>query len=204
MVVISTVALLALVALCIWRKKLRISYELWQLTHDVLGVAIIATALAHVFLVGYYVDEPWERLLWLAMSGAFVVLLVWVRIVRPLQLYRSSWRVEGVVPEQNRRCPVGTLFSNVGCVATCRRSARGGRRWGFAGHEYRAFRYASASRRSFNPAGVLECPAQPVSGATPAIQSLFQPSTEASYASPAHERRPQGLIKLRMERAKRR
>jgi predicted ferric reductase len=58
MVVISTVTLLALMALCVWRKKLRISYELWQLTHDILGVAIIATALAHVFLVGYYVYEP--------------------------------------------------------------------------------------------------------------------------------------------------
>jgi predicted ferric reductase len=110
MVVISTVALLALVALCIWRKKLRISYELWQLTHDVLGVALTATALARVFLVGYYVDEPWERVLWLVMSGVFVVLLVWVRIVRPLQLYRSSWRVKGVVPEQNCRCPRGYAF----------------------------------------------------------------------------------------------
>jgi predicted ferric reductase len=110
MVVISTVTLLALMALCVWRKKLRISYELWQLTHDVLGVAIIATALAHVFLVGYYVDEPWERVLWLAMSGAFVVLRVRVRIVRPLQLYRSPWRVEGVLPEQNRCCPRGYAF----------------------------------------------------------------------------------------------
>jgi predicted ferric reductase len=100
MAVASTVALLLLVALSVWRKKLRTSYETWQLTHGVLGVVIIATALAHVFLVGYYVDEPWERALWLAMSAGFVLLLVWVRVVRPLQRYRSAWRVDEVIPER--------------------------------------------------------------------------------------------------------
>lgn len=100
MAVTSTVALLLLVALSVWRKKLRISYETWQLTHGVLGVVIIATALAHVFLVGYYVNEPWEKALWIAMSAAFVFLLVWVRVVRPLQRYRSAWRVEEVISER--------------------------------------------------------------------------------------------------------
>lgn len=76
MAVTSTVALLVLVALSVWRRKLRVSYELWQLTHGLLGVLIVATALTHVFLVGYYVDEPWERTLWLVMSAGFVLLLV--------------------------------------------------------------------------------------------------------------------------------
>ncbi len=100
MAVTSTVALLVLVALSVWRKRLRVSYELWQLTHGLLGVVIVATALAHVFLVGYYVDEPWERALWLAMSAGFVLLLVWVRVVRPLQRRRESWRVEEVIAER--------------------------------------------------------------------------------------------------------
>jgi predicted ferric reductase len=100
MAVTSTVALLLLVTLSVWRKKLRISYETWQLTHGVLGVVIIATALAHVFLVGYYVNEPWEKALWIAMSAAFVFLLLWVRVIRPLQRYRSAWRVEEVISER--------------------------------------------------------------------------------------------------------
>ena len=100
MAVTSTVALLVLVALSVWRKKLRMSYELWQLAHGLLGVLIIVTALTHVFLVGYYVDEPWERALWLAMSAGFVLLLVWVRVVRPLQRRRNPWRVEEVIAER--------------------------------------------------------------------------------------------------------
>lgn len=106
MAVTSTVALLVLVALSVWRKKLRISYEMWQLTHGALGVVIIATALAHVFLVGYYVDEPWEKALWLAMSAGFVFLLIWVRVARPLQRYRSPWRVEEIISERGETSTV--------------------------------------------------------------------------------------------------
>ena len=98
--VISTLALLALVALSVWRKRLRIGYELWQLTHGLLAVVVVVAALAHVFLVDYYVNEPWERALWVAMSGAFVWLLVWVRVVRPAQRYRHPWRVEEIIPER--------------------------------------------------------------------------------------------------------
>lgn len=98
--VLSTAALLALVALSVWRKRLRIGYELWQLTHGVLGVVIIAAALAHVFLVNYYVEERWERALWIFMSGGFVLLLIWVRIVKPILRYGDSWRIQEVRPER--------------------------------------------------------------------------------------------------------
>jgi predicted ferric reductase len=102
MAVLSTLALLALVGLSVWRKRLRMGYEAWQIAHGVLGVVIIAAALTHVFLVDYYVDEPWERALWVAMTGAFVLLVAWVRVVRPVQRYRAPWRVEEVVPERGQ------------------------------------------------------------------------------------------------------
>ncbi len=104
MAVLSTVSLLALVALSVWRRRLRMGYELWQLTHGVLAVVIVAAALAHVFLVDYCVNEPWERVLWVAMSGAFVWLLIWVRVVKPLQRYRNPWRIEEIIPERGGTC----------------------------------------------------------------------------------------------------
>lgn len=100
MAVISTVALLVLVTLSIWRKKLRISYELWQLTHTVLAFVVVAAALAHVLLVGYYVNEPLEVALWLWMSVVFVGLILWVRVVRPLVTRSKAWHVEDVIPER--------------------------------------------------------------------------------------------------------
>ena len=100
MAVTSTVALLVMVALSIWRKKLRIRYELWQLTHSVLAFVVMAAALVHVLLVGYYVNEPLEIALWLWMSVVFVGLVLWVRVVRPLELRGKAWRIEEVIPER--------------------------------------------------------------------------------------------------------
>jgi predicted ferric reductase len=36
------------------------------------------------------------------MSGAFVALLVWVRIGKPLTLRRRPWRIEGITPERGQ------------------------------------------------------------------------------------------------------
>jgi predicted ferric reductase len=100
MAVLSTLALILLIALSIWRKRLRMGYETWQLTHGVLAVIVVAAALTHVLLVDYYVNEPWERVLWIAMSGAFVALLVWVRVLVPVRRIRRPWRVDEVIPER--------------------------------------------------------------------------------------------------------
>jgi predicted ferric reductase len=106
MAVTSTVALLVLVALSVWRKKLRIGYELWQLTHGVLAFVVIAAALTHVLLVGYYVNEPLEIALWLWMAIVFVGLVLWVRVVRPLELRTKAWRIEDVIPERGNICTI--------------------------------------------------------------------------------------------------
>ena len=100
MAAISTVALLVLVALSVWRKKLRIGYELWQLTHTVLAFVTVAAALTHVLLVGYYVNEPLEVALWLWLSVVFVGLILWVRVVRPLEIRSKAWHIEDVIPER--------------------------------------------------------------------------------------------------------
>jgi predicted ferric reductase len=106
MAVTSTVALLLMVALSVWREKLRVSYELWQLTHGVLAFMVIVAALTHVLLVGYYVNEPLEIVLWLWMSAVFVGLILWVRVVRPLELRSKAWRIEEVIPERGNICTI--------------------------------------------------------------------------------------------------
>jgi predicted ferric reductase len=104
MAVTSTVALLIMVALSVWRKKLRIGYELWQLTHGVLAFVVIAAALTHVLLVGYYVNEPLEIALWLWMAVVLVGLILWVRVVKPLELRSTAWRIEELIPERGNIC----------------------------------------------------------------------------------------------------
>jgi predicted ferric reductase len=99
---LSTVGLIVLIATSVWRTKLRLRYEEWQFLHEVLAVVVVVAALAHVYLIGYYVDQPWKRFFWLAYSFFLVGLLGWVRIVKPFGLLRRPWRVERVTPEHGR------------------------------------------------------------------------------------------------------
>ncbi|MFI2230033.1 ferredoxin reductase family protein [Nocardia testacea] len=92
--VASTVLLLIVVATSVWRRRLRIRYEVWQLAHGVLSVAVVALALAHMLLVGYYLDAAWKAWLWTVMTLALVGLLMWVRVVAPIRRLRRPWRVE--------------------------------------------------------------------------------------------------------------
>jgi predicted ferric reductase len=97
---LSVGALIVLVATSLWRRQLRIPYEWWRVVHGLLAIAIVVTALLHIERVGYYVDGPWKRGLWIAMSAVFVALLVDVRLVRPARLLRRPWRVVSVTPER--------------------------------------------------------------------------------------------------------
>ncbi len=99
---IAAGALVVLVATSVWRRRVRLSYEVWQVLHTVLAVVAVVGALVHILLVDYYVDSAWKRLLWAVMTAAFVGLLAWVRVLRPLRLRRRPWTVERVTPERDQ------------------------------------------------------------------------------------------------------
>jgi predicted ferric reductase len=99
---IATVALLVLMAMSIWRKRLSISYELWQVTHGVLAVVIIGFALAHINGVSYYVDDGWKRAVWVLFSVGLMSAITWIRIVQPVLRLRHPWRVVEVREELGR------------------------------------------------------------------------------------------------------
>ncbi|WP_344069433.1 ferredoxin reductase family protein [Microbacterium sediminicola] len=91
--VLSVLLLILLIVSSIWRRKLRLRYPVWQILHSVLAVLIVLTALLHVLLIGYYVSETWEQILWAVYTMAFVALGVWVRLIQPLIRWRRRWRV---------------------------------------------------------------------------------------------------------------
>ena len=91
--VISVIALLALAVTSIYRTRMHISYPVWQALHAALALIIVVTALLHVLLIGYYVDEKWEKALWIAYSAVFVWIGFWVRLIKPLQRMRRRLRV---------------------------------------------------------------------------------------------------------------
>lgn len=98
---LAAAALVLLVATSVWRQQLRLSYEVWQLLHAVLAVVAIVAAVIHILLVNYYIDTIWKQVLWSLMTAAFVWLIVWVRVVRPLRLRRRPWTVAQVSAERD-------------------------------------------------------------------------------------------------------
>ncbi|MCU0311301.1 MAG: ferric reductase-like transmembrane domain-containing protein [Acidimicrobiales bacterium] len=99
---LAVVALLALVAISVWRTELRIRYEIWHVAHGVLAVVAVTAAVVHVVLVDFYLDVAWKRALWFVMAATFLGLLGWVRLVKPLVLRHRPWVVTDVRHERGR------------------------------------------------------------------------------------------------------
>ena len=96
---LSVAALGLLMVTSIWRRALRLSYQVWHVLHSALGVFIVLAALGHAFLVDYYFSVPLVRGLWIVYTAAFLWLAVWVRLVKPLRLGLRPWRVVELWPE---------------------------------------------------------------------------------------------------------
>jgi predicted ferric reductase len=99
---VSAALLLLLIALSVWRRKLRLPYELWQITHSLLAIAVVLLALAHINGVGYYTAGPVRRVLFDAMAVGLVAAQVWGRLMTPLKHLAKPWRVVRVEPERDR------------------------------------------------------------------------------------------------------
>jgi len=92
----SLVCLLLLIGSSLWRQQLGIEYDRWRCWHIVLAVGALAAAVVHIQLVGYYVDAPWKRLLWLVIPVSWILSLLYRRLVKPLLIMRRPYRVAAV------------------------------------------------------------------------------------------------------------
>jgi len=97
--VLATATMVALVVASLWRRPLRISYEVWRVSHALLGVAALGLAQTHVLLTGLYVTAPWKYVALTAWCAAFAGLVVYLRLLKPLELARRPWRVAEVRPD---------------------------------------------------------------------------------------------------------
>ncbi len=98
----SLLAFAAIMASSLWRKRLRIEYDLWRRAHIVLAVLAMALAVPHVLGSGSYLHSPGKRLAWLALLLFWLGLVVYVRLIRPARLRRHPWRVTEVRKERGR------------------------------------------------------------------------------------------------------
>ena len=98
--VVALAALAALIVTSVWRKQLRIDYTPWRIWHGILATAAVSLALAHIVLVGHYVNTPWKRILWVGYGLFWVGLLAYVRVIKPILLLRRPYAVDQVIQQR--------------------------------------------------------------------------------------------------------
>jgi predicted ferric reductase len=97
--VASALALIVIVVSSVWRKTFRLPYEHWRRLHAILAFIVIAAAIAHIELVGHYVNTPVKRVVWILYPLFWIALLVWTQVIKPLLIRRRPYVTQSVVSE---------------------------------------------------------------------------------------------------------
>jgi predicted ferric reductase len=87
---IGTVSLALLIATSLWRRRFRMSYEIWRGAHILLGVMVLAGAVIHVVKVDKYLAVAPIRWSVLGLSLLAVASLLVLRVTRPLRARRKA------------------------------------------------------------------------------------------------------------------
>ena len=84
----ALVALGLLVGSSVARKALHLHYDLWRKLHAVLAVSALTLSVVHVAGIDYYFSAPAMRILLVLLALLWLALVIYVRIIRPAQLWR--------------------------------------------------------------------------------------------------------------------
>lgn len=82
-----------LTAVSAGRRRLRMRYEWWQLTHRMLAPLILVLALLHIFMVHGFTGSFPMQVLWVAYGAAFLGIAIYHRIYMPLRIWGRPWTV---------------------------------------------------------------------------------------------------------------
>src|SRR5215469_8324720 len=97
---LSIYSLVALVIMALWRVKLKMRYETWQLTHILLAIIAVTAGLLHMVGWGFYLTDTRKRALWIGLTVFWIGLLLYVRIAKPLFMLRRPYRISEVRKER--------------------------------------------------------------------------------------------------------
>lgn len=97
----ATLALIALQATSVWRRRFRLRYERWRMLHLGCATLAVAGAFAHVILVGQYTATPLIRWALVALVGVAVVALFQLRVGRQFLAARRPYVLTDVHTERN-------------------------------------------------------------------------------------------------------
>jgi len=98
--VVSVLAMCILVVTSIWREVMKMKYDVWRWIHDGLAFLAIGLGLYHMFKVNYYMSLTYQKVIWLSLTGMWVLIILYIRVARPLIMLKRPYVVERVVEER--------------------------------------------------------------------------------------------------------
>jgi len=98
--VLALFLLTGLVWLTEYRRKFRIPYWFWKIWHGIIATLTVSFAILHIYWNGNYVNLPWKEQIWISYLVIWIILLVYTRIIYPVQLIRHPFQVVNVKPER--------------------------------------------------------------------------------------------------------
>ncbi len=100
--VISVLAMTVLVITSVWRELIKMKYDVWRWVHDALAFLAIGLALYHMFKVNYYMSLVSQKVVWLSLTGIWVAIILYIRVVRPILMIKKPYKVSRVVEERGQ------------------------------------------------------------------------------------------------------
>ncbi|MFW5748494.1 MAG: ferric reductase-like transmembrane domain-containing protein [Chloroflexota bacterium] len=99
---VSLLAASGLVITSIFRQPLGIRYEVWRWIHIILALTVVITAMLHILGVNYYLSMPGQRILWVGLTGLWVVMILNNRAVKPAAMLRKPYKVTDIQSERDQ------------------------------------------------------------------------------------------------------
>jgi len=97
---LSVLAMFVLVITSVWREVMKMKYDIWRWIHDGLAFLAIGLGLYHMFKVNYYMSLTYQRVIWLILTGIWVLIILYIRVGKPYALLKRPYKVEKVVEER--------------------------------------------------------------------------------------------------------
>jgi 3-phenylpropionate/trans-cinnamate dioxygenase ferredoxin reductase subunit len=100
--VLSVLAMTVLVITSVWRELIKMKYDIWRWVHDGLAFLAIGLGLYHMFKVNYYMSLLSQKIVWLSLTGIWVAIIFYIRVVRPFLMIKKPYKVSRVVEERGQ------------------------------------------------------------------------------------------------------
>lgn len=97
---IAILAMVVLVVSSVWRVVLKLRYDIWRWIHDGLAFLAIGLGLFHMFKVNHYMSLTYQKVIWLALTAIWVLILIYIRVIRPIVMLKRPYRVSEVIAER--------------------------------------------------------------------------------------------------------